>query len=295
MPHSYGSDKKHNTLFEIICIDFTKVGDLYFSCFTRMWSQRMRLLLCVAFSSIAIAQPHSASEFDVASVKIHPPQTIGTANTRTSVSSGNVIFENVTLIDCVKLAYNVPDYAVTGSAPWLRSERYDIMAKAPASSERSQIREMLQTLLIRRFDLKVRHEMRPSNVYVLVPASGGIKLKAIESDTPGRFTSDYGWGYLTAGNSTLSQFADLLTRALSKEIGVPILDQTGAQGRYTFDLKWTPMSAAAKAPDGGESQVPVGATIFTVLSESAGLKLKPQKEPIDTIVIVSANKVPVAN
>jgi len=80
---------------------------------------------------------------------------------------------------------------------------------------------MLQTLPDTTVRPEGQHEMRPSNVYVLVPASGGIKLKAIESDTPAALRVTTGWGYLTAGKFTLSQFADLLTRALSKEIGVP--------------------------------------------------------------------------
>ena len=51
---------------------------------------------------------------------------------------------------------------------WLGSERWDMVAKGPEQANQQQLRTMLQNLLIDRFKLVARREMRNVPVYALV-------------------------------------------------------------------------------------------------------------------------------
>ena len=61
---------------------------------------------------------------------------------------------------------------------------YDILAKAPGSStpNRGQFRQMLQTLLAERFNLRVHRELKQMPVYALVVGKNGPKFKESASD-----------------------------------------------------------------------------------------------------------------
>jgi uncharacterized protein (TIGR03435 family) len=79
-----------------------------------------------------------------------------------------------------------------------------------------------------------------------------------------------------------------LARSLASEpeiAGRPVVDKTGLTGGYDFTLRWTsddPGSVAA--PADSNAQWP---SLFTALQEQLGLKLTPEKQPIDIIVVDS--------
>jgi len=73
-----------------------------------------------------------------------------------------------------------------------------------------------------------------------------------------------------------------------------VVDKTGLIGSYDFTLSFTPdqgvgMMILPKGPapqdGGGESQEPVGPSLFTALQEQLGLKLVAQKQKVDVVVI----------
>jgi uncharacterized protein (TIGR03435 family) len=82
---------------------------------------------------------------------------------------------------------------------------------------------------------------------------------------------------------------------LSNEgLGRSIFDKTGLTGKYDLTLRWTPDDAPPMAGGGpaglpGNEGVPRpdagGPSLFTALEERLGLKLEPQKGPVDVIVI----------
>jgi uncharacterized protein (TIGR03435 family) len=57
-----------------------------------------------------------------------------------------------------------------------------------------------------------------------------------------------------------------------------VVDRTGLKGRGTFTLKWSSEEAQEQ---GGPDVV----SIFTAVQDQLGLKLKPVKLPVDTLVI----------
>jgi len=69
----------------------------------------------------------------------------------------------------------------------------------------------------------------------------------------------------------------------------PIVDRTGLEGTYDFDLNFAPEDTPSNPSD---SKLP---DIFTALQEQLGLKLVPQKVPIDTLIIDHVDKIPTEN
>lgn len=224
---------------------------------------------------IAAAQP----AFEVASVRQTPPASIG----YTSISPpGSATFaaRNITMRILISTAYGIDSDYITSKQDWIDSERYDVTAKAEGgqgiSSE--QLKPMLQQLLAERFKLTVHRETKTMAGYLLVVAKGGPKLQPTKG-APARPAILK--GALRADNISVDVLAGMLRRPLGK----PVANQTGLTGNFdvTFDF----------APEGAEdSALP---SIFTAIQEQLGLKLVPQKVPVETLVIDHAERVPIQN
>lgn len=71
-----------------------------------------------------------------------------------------------------------------------------------------------------------------------------------------------------------------------------VLDETGLKGHYDFTLEWT-RERSAPLPGGNTDpntdDRPVlnvsGPSLFTAIQEQLGLKLEPQKGPVEVLVI----------
>jgi uncharacterized protein (TIGR03435 family) len=66
------------------------------------------------------------------------------------------------------------------------------------------------------------------------------------------------------------------------------VDKTGIEGRYDLKLSWTPDDGAAPVLNGSGSSSAAadsGPSIFTAIEEQLGLKLEPQKGPVEVLVI----------
>jgi uncharacterized protein (TIGR03435 family) len=118
--------------------------------------------------------------------------------------------------------------------------------------------------------------------YALTVPKGGFKLK--ESPNPG----DHGTNSHSKGNerTLVATAVDMgrLVAFLARQVDRPVVDMTHVQGFYDFTLAWTPDDLKAA----GAVDQPALPSLFTVLQEKLGLKLEPQKAPIDLIVIDSA-------
>src|SRR5215472_17250527 len=128
----------------------------------------------VAVASLAAyAQPATAPEFEVASVR---PSKVGNNSSHFNSSDDRITATNVSLQDCIKFAYRVKDYQIIGPG-WHQTERYDIAAKAAARGKDDELMRMLQTLLGERFKLQCHRQSKEFPVYALVVAKSGPKLK----------------------------------------------------------------------------------------------------------------------
>jgi uncharacterized protein (TIGR03435 family) len=76
--------------------------------------------------------------------------------------------------------------------------------------------------------------------------------------------------------------AEHIAGVLAHRAGQPVVDKTGLTGTYDFTLSYAPANDAnSSLPD-----------FFTALQEQLGLKLQPEKLPVDFLVIDRVDKVP---
>lgn len=112
-------------------------------------------------------------EFDVASVKTNKS---GPAMSMMRTVPGEFRMTNIPLRLLIFQAYRVSSYQMVGGPGWIDSERFDIIAKAPAGSTPDQTTLMIRGLLADRFKLKVHAETREVPIYALVLARSDGKL-----------------------------------------------------------------------------------------------------------------------
>jgi uncharacterized protein (TIGR03435 family) len=152
---------------------------------------------------------------------------------------------------------------------------------------------MVRALLADRFKLKVHTETRNLSIYRLmrVRKDGKLGPHLTRSSKPcdeGQILPCAVMGISRSGElqARVDTIDDFIHRGLMFILGITVIDQTGLQGNFDIDLKWTPDSPAAPFadPGAGESDAP---SIFTALREQLGLKLEPSKGPVEVLVIDS--------
>jgi uncharacterized protein (TIGR03435 family) len=240
-------------------------------------SNRFGLLTLFLRAGLVQAQTAAPPAFDVASIRPSPPAPSVRMDARSSPGSFNARY--ISLRSLIYNAYDVKAYQVDGVPSWAASDLYDIAAKAESGIHSSPdlLKQMLQTLLADRIQLKIHRETRELSVYALVVGKHGAKLK---KSTAGADAVS-GWrgtrGQLTFENSSMTLLTDLLTGILDR----PVLDKTRLTGSYDFKLEW---AADESVPD---SNMP---SIFTAVQERLGLKLESIKSPVAVIVIDHAER-----
>jgi len=158
-----------------------------------------------------------------------------------------------------------------------------------------QIGDMLQKLLVDRFQLKFHRETKELSVYVIKVASGGEKMTettAAPSDPPG--FGFRGLGNLIVRNLSMADFAKGMQTTVTDR---PVVDQTGLAGRWDFTLKWTPddsqfaqfRGAVPQPPPAGDSPN-APPSLYTAMPEQLGLKIEATKAPDDVMVIDHVEK-----
>jgi uncharacterized protein (TIGR03435 family) len=236
--------------------------------------------LLVAVAGLAAAQ--GVASFEVASIKLHPEPIAFSSDSQ--VHGSRVTATAITLIDLITNAYGVRYDQISGGPSWVKSERYDVAAKAEGEGTitKDQLRQMLQTLLADRFQLKVHREARETPVYELVVGKNGPKLKEVAADATGGYVSrgsNTGQMRMEASKGTMEQLA----RQLSVTAGRPVIDKTGLTGYY----KYTPDWLSANQPPDPDPDVP---SIFTAVQEQLGLKLESTKAPVEMLIVDHSEK-----
>jgi uncharacterized protein (TIGR03435 family) len=237
----------------------------------------VRAILAVIFAIAVHAQT-----FDAAS--IHESRA-DQSSTHLALSAGRLSAENCTLSYIIQRAYGLRDFQLAGGPQWVldgNGSRFDIQAKAAATTTDDQLKLMTQTLLADRFQLKVHREMRPVPVYALVIAKGGPKLQTPKPDEPSRIESHS--GFMSGTNVPMSSFID----EYSGKVDRPVVDETEFSGNFDFTLRWTP-----DVPGHADADPSLG-SIFTEIQAQLGLRFDSQKLPIEVLVIDHVEK-PSAN
>jgi bla regulator protein blaR1 len=244
----------------------------------------------------------TASAFEVASVKPNPAGFSAFAR-GPRISGDELTAVNMQLQTLIYFAYNVDQYHLSGAPSWVGgrpgTERFDISAKAHAPASADQMRLMLRQLLVDRFHLVTHTEIRDTPIYALVVmnANGplGPNLHRAEADCAtlraaaggelSRTTLPCGFNLQIGRRAARGLGIRELAGWLAPDAGRPVVDMTGLDGVFDFDLTYTPDQLRHHPPDRFPSVDPDGPSVFAAVQEQLGLKLEPQEGLGDVLVI----------
>jgi uncharacterized protein (TIGR03435 family) len=273
-----------------------------------------------------------ASRFEVASIKPSNPNPASVQASLPIIlpALGRLQAQNMTLRLLIVAAYQKQSFQVVGGPAWLNTTKFDVNARAADAKTRTiGLLEMLQRLLADRFKLRVHSETRQVPIYALMLARSdgrlGPRLKPSTADCPGykeqqqkmlEALAKGGIGGLTAmmskpgesracgispGASTSAGIGIklngmpivMLTEMLTQLVGRPVVDKTGLNGLYDYEITIdvpTLMGMYAELgvnlPNAAAS-LPEGPSLMTTLRENLGLKLDAQRGPGQVLVVDS--------
>jgi uncharacterized protein (TIGR03435 family) len=244
---------------------------------------------------IGQAQTPAPREFAVASVKQNKMGNAGgegSEREKITISPAGLTMRNVSLRSCIRWAYGVQDYQISGPG-WLASQRYDIAANAPGQVSGEEMRLMMQKLLADRFKLTLHRESKELPIYAMV---AGKKRGGLQPTAGGESSMIPAGGALVFRNYSMTEFAERLATRPFKLDRV-VLDKTGLDGTFDFSLKFADNEGNLKhtlegMEQGGADQF---ASMFTILREQLGLNFRAQKAPVESLVVEGAEKVPTEN
>jgi len=206
------------------------------------------------------------------------------------------VVHQATPLDLITRSYQAEPDAVTGGSPGLEFDHYEIVAKTPPGATATDTPRMLQSLLVDRFKLVVSTGMKPLPAFVLRVGNTGPKLRTA-ADANAESNCRYvppapppppsapfpSTILLKCSNMTMEQFAHALQDFGSAYVNHPIKDETGLEGAWDFDFRF---SWRASAPD--------HISIFDAVGE-LGLSLETGTAPRMAVAITSMLDLPTPN
>jgi uncharacterized protein (TIGR03435 family) len=266
--------------------------------------------------------------FEVASIRPSVPRPVAQARTAGGlgcpqslrIDAGQAAFQCATLPMLIGYAYRISPDRIQGP-PWMTATHFDILAKLPAGAPRSQVPDMMQTLLAGRFQLTLHRATATREAFALVPLKTGLKAEKAPGGTPEdasaegeyfgsiqtrtgpdatTFLSNPNMGSVLqtdgpnrsqrwdAPATTMQGLAELLDKVMP--LSAPIVDMTGIQGRYMVAFEIT-LREAAGIEDLEHSVVQA----FNDGLRKVGLELQRRKAPVEILVVDTLQKTPTAN
>jgi uncharacterized protein (TIGR03435 family) len=194
--------------------------------------------------------------------------------------------------DVVALGKQMPD--------WALSAKYDIEARVEGEPNKNDMRTMMRALLADRFKLRLHTETHVDKVYDLVLAKPGKTAPALHehpSDDPG-CKQDSPQGFFNpCGTIVQMMSASNMQRMVGRNVSLAqfiyssspkadrtIIDKTGLNGKYDFTLEFVPQRIGSGL-DTNASEPPPGPIFTEALQDKLGLKLVPDKGPVETYVL----------
>jgi bla regulator protein blaR1 len=261
------------------------------------------------------SQPGPVPAFDVVSIKENKSGETVQGSRR---QPGRIVITNFPLRAVILNYFGLQPQQLTGGPDWIDSARYDIVAQFSGEIPLTEpgtigpLQLMMQRVLAERFKLAVHTETREIPIYALTLARSnralGPKMRPAVTDCDavmnamlksaregggpppgppqlpdGRPACGMRFGpgpRLVAGGTSMAALA----RSMSNQAGRIIVDRTALTGGFDIELEFTPDPAAAggQPPAAGDANLP---SLFTAMEEQLGLKLVPQRGPVEMLVI----------
>ena len=271
--------------------------------------------------------------FEVASIKPSNPNPASFQASLPLIvpAYGRLQAQNMTLRLLIVAAYQKQSFQVLGGPAWLNTTKFDVDARAgdPKTSTTGLL-DMLQRLLADRFKLRVHAETRQVPIYALMLARSGGRpgpqLKPSTANCPGYKEQQQkmleaiargGIGGLTAmmskpGESRACGISPaatksagvgikltgmpivMLTEMLTQLVGRPVVDKTGLNGLYDYEITIDAPTVIRMYAELGvnlpsaAASLPQEPSLMTNLQETLGLKLDAQRGPGQVLIVDSA-------
>jgi uncharacterized protein (TIGR03435 family) len=240
-----------------------------------------------------------------------------------AATGGTLAASNFRLVDYINFAYRIN--ANQGGAlrkhlpDWAINERYDITAKTDKHDvTKDEMRLMMRALLAERFHLQIHSEDEEQSVYALElikPQAPRPKLQQHPdgqtcAHTPQEADPSKPRPSLYAGEAVYPVFCGgvmgndgktpgtialaardvslgLIASTIAGPAGLdrPIVDRTGLTGKYDFLLEFAPERGSQPGDSGASPLDVAGPGIAQALNEQLGMRLVPQKAPVQVWVV----------
>jgi uncharacterized protein (TIGR03435 family) len=238
------------------------------------------------------SKPAAAPAFVAADVHVSPHRNNLYLRGGTLIGD-RFMLRDATMVDLIANAYNVDPEQVSGGPAWLELYRFDILAKAPASTSPENVRLMLHTLLADRFKLVAHTAIVPQPAFILTGVAGPALQTSDGTGEPGCLYQQPPKPAAGSApvpitnikflchNTAMDQFAQFLHGMLG---GKPVVNATGLSGAWDFEFHWS----FSQSPKPG----------FNPLTDAVaalGLKLELKTTPLPAVVVDSVNEKPTAN
>ena len=247
------------------------------------------LLATLALQGAAVAQSHTQSaptqmsggsrplQFEVASIRAHPYNGDEPSN-RQFFPGGRFVATATTVRTLIRIAFKTDDDRISGAPGWIGSELFDITAITTDHSEpktAEQYQQVILSLLQERFQLRTHTEQKEGPVYwleLVKPGVLGPGLKRSAGDAKPNLSTN--GGLRVEMRATAMSMPDIAA-GLRRQAGRPVEDHTSLDGLFDFRIEWS-------SPQMDDTALP---SLFTVLQQELGLRLKPAKGTVETVVI----------
>jgi uncharacterized protein (TIGR03435 family) len=261
-----------------------------------------RAAAAIAESGAGQDRPATAKllKFEVASIKPVEDGTGGMMGVRV-YPGGRVTISRLPLRSLIVTAFGLSFLQISNADEWTAKDLYDVEAMPPETMRSSikdlryswwgiedpKLREMLQALLMDRFQLKFHRETRTADVYLLEQSGKTLRLNPAKTAADGADLSTehtpfgsvgYVNGKWSIFNISMLQLAKFAGDSVMR---VPVLDRTGLSGSFDYRERQQDLDPVYSGDQTASFQ--------SYLAE-VGLKLERSKGPIEMFVIDHAAK-----
>jgi uncharacterized protein (TIGR03435 family) len=276
--------------------------------------QRIALIFCTALSLNASLAPSTKAqtrdatahplEFEASTIK----PSAGTGPDTDIYPDGVVKLQGFSLKTMIQMAFNVDYRQIAGGQTWVEQTAYDVTGEPSDAVRQShpdtrhtrfsiadpRLREMLQSLLIERFHLRIHRTTQTGKLYLLERTTRSlalhpakIKPAPADSSSPESTLGEIDFtGVSGSGDSQMASWfffdttmQELASYASSYVLHRPVLDHTGITGGFDYQSKPESWSDHWADQDGS----------FKDLLKDLGLKLTPSTGPTEILTIDHAD------
>jgi uncharacterized protein (TIGR03435 family) len=243
-------------------------------------SAQTQAALLSATHSAAAPQPDAQSHLRFEVTSIHPHQPGGDdPSNRQMLPGGHFVATATTVRTLIRIAFGTDDNLISGAPNWIDNETFDINALTENHAEvatSQQFQQLILSLLQDRFQFKFHREQKEAPVYwleLVKPGKLGPDLKPAGPDSQPNMSTNSNGSKTTMKVSKMSMTD--IAAALRRQAGRPVENHTGVEGNFDFQIEWAP----DETPDSTDP------SLFSVLKEQLGLKLKPAKGTTEALII----------